>query len=224
MLKDIMHISKGDIVSFIGGGGKTTIIGDLAYEMIPFYTVAITTTTHIYPYHGIKTVFWGEDVSDENPLVFARDMDSNGKLVGIPPEDIKKIKRDVILVEADGSKGRSLKVPAEWEPVVSDCTTITCIVIGLDIIGKPLDGEYVHRAERVCKLTGYRLGMTVDVELILRLLNPGGLLKGVRGRLFIILNKADIVGKEKAYETGKIIKVKTENDVIIRGKGIGELI
>jgi hypothetical protein len=58
MLKDIIGISKGDIISFIGGGGKTTIIKDLTYEMIPFYTVAITTTIHIYPYHGVKTVFF----------------------------------------------------------------------------------------------------------------------------------------------------------------------
>ncbi|TZE82302.1 selenium cofactor biosynthesis protein YqeC [Calorimonas adulescens] len=218
MLKDIIGISKGDIISFIGGGGKTTIIKDLTYEMIPFYTVAITTTTHIYPYHGVKTVFLREDLPDENPLFFARDMDSNGKLVGLLPGDIKSIKRDVILVEADGSKGRSLKAPAEWEPVVPDCTTITCIVIGLDVIGKPLDGEYVYRAERVCRLTGYRLGMTVDAELILRLLNPDGLLKGAKGKIFIILNKADIVGKEEAYGMGRIIKVRTGKDVIIRYK------
>jgi hypothetical protein len=166
----------------------------------------------------LKQFFLREDLPDENPLFFARDMDSNGKLVGLLPGDIKSIKRDVILVEADGSKGRSLKAPAEWEPVVPDCTTITYIVIGLDVIGKPLDGEYVYRAERVCRLTGYRLGMTVDAELILRLLNPDGLLKGAKGKIFIILNKADIIGKEEAYGMGRIIKVRTGKDVIIRYK------
>lgn len=224
MLKDILDISKGDIVSFVGGGGKTTIIKELADELTPLYSVAITTTTHIYPISGVTTVFEGDKVPDENPIVFARDIDSNGKLVGILPEDVMRIKRDVILIEADGSKGRSLKTPAEWEPMVPNVTTITCVVIGLDILGKSLNGEYVHRADRVCKLTGYKLNSEIDANLISTLLTDRGLLKGVRGKAFIILNNTDIVGLDTAYDTALHIKKGINHDIVIRGNEMAYLI
>ncbi len=220
MLKDIMGISQGDIVSFVGGGGKTTIIRELAGELVSEYSVAITTTTHIYPIPGVRTVFEGGEVSDDNPIVFAWDMESSGKLVGVPDDRLKDIERDVLLIEADGSKGRPLKTPAEWEPAVPRFTTITCVVIGLDVLGKGLNGQYVHRAERVCDLTGYALNSQVDAKLIAKLLTAKGLLKGARGRIFIILNKADIAGLGAARDTAAYIKDSTGNDIIIRGNGL----
>lgn len=224
MIRDILGISNGDIVSFVGGGGKTTIMKELADELIPGFSVAITTTTHIYPVPGVRTVFEGDGIPDENPIVLAKDMDSNGKLVGILPENVKGIKRDVILIEADGSKGRSLKAPAEWEPVVPKDSTVTCVVIGLDILGKRLNGEHVHRADRVCRLTGYELNSEIDAKLIVKLLNKKGLLKGARGRVFIVLNKIDIVGLDMAYDTALYIKENIDHDIVIRGNDMVYLI
>ena len=42
------------------------------------------------------------------------------KLEGVPPERVDELsgEADLVLVEADGARGRSLKVPAAHEPVL----------------------------------------------------------------------------------------------------------
>ncbi len=53
---------------------------------------------------------------------------------------------DYVLVEADGSRGRSLKAFGPDEPQVPSVTTTIVQVAGADVLGQPLREEYVHRA------------------------------------------------------------------------------
>jgi len=57
---------------------------------------------------------------------------------------------DVVLVEADGSKGMPVKFPAEHEPVIPENVDEIHIVTGLCAVGKPLK-EACHRKELVQK-------------------------------------------------------------------------
>ena len=47
MLRDFLDIKKGDIVSFVGGGGKTSLMLMLAKELRQEFRVAVTTTTRM---------------------------------------------------------------------------------------------------------------------------------------------------------------------------------
>ena len=60
------------------------------------------------------------------------------KLEGVAPERVSELARqaDLVLVEADGARGRSLKVPAEHEPVVPAATTLLIVVAALDVLGR----------------------------------------------------------------------------------------
>jgi probable selenium-dependent hydroxylase accessory protein YqeC len=51
-----------------------------------------------------------------------------------------------VLVEADGSAGRTLKAHADHEPVVSPRADLVIVVIGVDCLGAPMDDAHVHRA------------------------------------------------------------------------------
>src|SRR5262249_57619382 len=59
-----------------------------------------------------------------------------------------------ILDEADGSRTRPFKAPADHEPVIPEETTLVIAVVGADVLGQPLDGEHVHRPARVSALRG----------------------------------------------------------------------
>ncbi|RLA82965.1 MAG: putative selenium-dependent hydroxylase accessory protein YqeC, partial [Deltaproteobacteria bacterium] len=115
-----------------------------------------------------------------------------GKLLGIPPDLVTELSRisDYVIVEADGSKGRPIKVHGDHEPVVPPSTTLFTVVVGADGLGKPLSPEWVFRFERAKDLLRGNLTPESLMELILR---PEGLMKGKppSARTFVFINKAE---------------------------------
>ena len=204
----IQH-NRHELISLVGGGGKTTAMFALAQALKSLHKrVLVTTTTNIfYPakdecdsvivseapdanmFHGVSggtiTVLGGTVVSDR-------------KLAGVAKGFIEKLHQerlfDGILVECDGSKRKPIKAAAHYEPIVPDNTTRTIGVIGLDAVGQPIDEEHVHRAEIFSAVVGRGLGETLDVQAVVELIaSPRGLFKGVpeTSPRYVLLNKAD---------------------------------
>jgi len=120
------------------------------------------------------------------------------KLKGIPPDwaDELRLERwvDYTIAEADGARGRSLKAPADHEPVMPAGTTMAVVVAGVDVVGKKLGREAVHRPERVAEILGLRLEAEVTPEAVAAILvHPEGGLKGVplRAKVVVMLNKVE---------------------------------
>jgi len=87
------------------------------------------------------------------------------KLVGLAPDVLSALAQRLPgvtwLVEADGAKGRLLKAPAEYEPVVPAGAARVVVVAGLEAIGRPLDERTVHRPEIAARLLGEGRGEAV---------------------------------------------------------------
>lgn len=154
-----MEHSRNPIISFVGAGGKTTLIKTLAKEYKRAGRKAfITTTTHMYQPKDtpIVTRFAPQRISgllDTEQIVWAGRDDGNGKLT-VPTEKLMQSMytyRIPILIEADGSKGLPCKTPAEHEPVICSQTSIVVGVLGMDAIGQPIT-KVCHRPDRVAKL------------------------------------------------------------------------
>jgi molybdenum cofactor cytidylyltransferase len=116
----------------------------------------------------------------------------------VPPLFVTQLRewfpRVPILNEADGSRMRPFKAPAEHEPVIPPETTLAVPVVGADVFGQPLDAAHVHRAEIVAALTGAPLGAEVTPEIVARTLtHPHGGLKNVPdgARVKVLINKMD---------------------------------
>lgn len=102
--------------------------------------------------------------------------------------------RAAILIEADGARGRSLKAPAENEPVVPEWVDVVVPVVGLDVLGETLDSVLVHRGDRVGAILGSVGSDRISENHIAALLvSPDGGLKGVPGsaEVRVLLNKVD---------------------------------
>lgn len=177
------------MISFSGGGGKTSSIYTLAYELAETgKKVLITTTTAMYNPVGIN---------HSNITVLGDHVTPEGKLKGISKERANDIFKeecyDFILVEADGSRGRPIKAPAEHEPQVPEATDILIGVIGIDAYGQAVSSSYVHRPEILAELTGTGMEGIIDDQVIIELASkPNGLFKNCPSKAvkILLMNKA----------------------------------
>ncbi|MGB2895615.1 MAG: selenium cofactor biosynthesis protein YqeC [Anaerolineales bacterium] len=223
-LAKALRISPGQIVAFVGAGGKSASIRRLIEELTPETPVLITTTTklaldqkdlavqhlilrskedlRLFPalLHEQRSVLVTGERWPEEPKWTAPQEDLLADLLPLAAASSA-----VVLIEADGARGRSLKAPAEHEPVIPQAVDLVVALMGLDVIGAPLEGDLVYRPERVKEILGCKKNHTilpVDAAEILAHMN--GALKAVppSAQVRVILNKAET---QNAIEQGREI-------------------
>jgi molybdenum cofactor cytidylyltransferase len=123
---------------------------------------------------------------------------SRQKVLGLSPEAVEwladRVPSDAMLVEADGARRLPFKVPHPHEPVVPASATLVVPVVGLDVIGQPLDDEHVYNPEPLTDIYGFQPGTPIYAAWVAQALRHQQL--GLRGvpsgaRVVPLLNKAD---------------------------------
>ncbi len=218
-LETILRLEPRGVMSFVGGGGKTSLMFHLARQLaLAGMRVLTTTTTRIFvpTVEQSATVLVARDPHDileqaatahgaTLHLTAAAEMAKAGKLKGFAPEEIGAFvesgRFDWILVEADGAARRPLKAPADHEPVIPEETTILIAVAGLEVVGSPLGEELVFRSELAGELMGLSPRERITEQAMARLIaHPQGAFKGApaESRRFVFLNKADTLPRREA--------------------------
>ncbi len=184
-----LGIGVGDVVAFVGAGGKSSAILRVASELKEAGTkvlAAPTTKMLIEEAEGVGPLVTAES-GDGLPPRIAKTlaeagaasvggaMVSEDRVGGVEPSLIPALapKDGVTLVEADGSRRRPLKGTAEHEPVLPEGVTLVVAVGGLRALGQPVDGEHVHRPEIFSALTGVGPGHTITTVAFARALLAG---------------------------------------------------
>lgn len=212
-----LNPNKREILSFVGGGGKTTTIFTLGEELKYLgKKVLITTSTNISnPKEGYDYYFLGNIPGDFKPtngsITIVGEEAKGRKLVGLSLKKLDKIIEDkifhYILIEADGAKRMPIKALAKHEPVVSKYTTKTFGIIGIDSLDK-LIKKIVHRPELFIKIVDKNLDEKVLEEDIVKLvLHSKGLFKDAKGEKILFLNK---INNEEALARGYKIRKELE--------------
>jgi len=223
-------------VSFIGAGGKTTALFRLAHELRAGGKKALVTTpTKMFkptkPH--VERLFLVQEADAllsasakiPAPVIIGAgySVDDENKLIGLPAKWLDAFARngqfDAILVEADGAAARLFKVPSEIEPVVPESTDLTVWVMAIKVLGKPLDPQWVHRAERAASLLGVAPQTPLTAEHIVKLVqHPFGCLKGVpaSSRRVALINQADTAAElDDARRLGKALQERGFKRIVI---------
>ena len=204
-----LGVGRGDVVAVAGAGGKTTLVYRLAGEAREAgLRVLVTSTTHMgtLPAETTGPVIMEDEADSDRRIETALRETGYATVLGryVRPDKIEGIlgprvdelasRADLVVVESDGARGRSLKVPAAHEPVLPRSTTAVVVVAALDVLGQPLDDALVHRVELVAAATGRKPGQTVDEDAFVSALThaqgyPARIGPGLRAAVF--LNKAE---------------------------------
>lgn len=186
-LVDALAVKRGDVVAFVGSGGKTRTIVRLASELMARgWRVLVTTTTRIaFDELALFNASCSHETTgsalalllDEGRSVFWYSRIAGEKVYGISVEGVTELLRDahadVLLIEADGSRRLPIKAPYSHEPVVPDETTLLVNVVGYSALGKPLDDDHVYHAQGLAKRAGVAYGSRVNEGVIAAALMAG---------------------------------------------------
>lgn len=209
---DFFTDGKKHTICLVGGGGKTTVMYELAAAWAACgRKVLVLTSTHILqPADGS----FAADVPAVQNLwqqrryaVIGTPELSTGKLTA-PPQDLYEalqLQADVILCEADGSKHHPCKVPAEHEPVLLPDCDMVLAVAGMDALGHSL-AQACQRPQPAAALLGCSLDSVIDAQMLAALLlSEQGSRKNVGTRTYyIVLNKCDLL---KAAQKEEILRL-----------------
>jgi molybdenum cofactor cytidylyltransferase len=223
-LADALGMKADEVVALVGGGGKTTAMFRLAREIVEQGGRAITTTTtrifgaqialspvHVPAADATRERIEAALATHRQVLVIGATDPGSGKADGVSLDLFQRLRQwfpdACILNEADGSRMRPFKAPAEHEPVIPAKTTLVVPVVGADVFGKTLDGDHVHRPELISALSGAPLGAPITPEIVARVLaHPDGGQKGVPvgARIVVVINKVEsLPDRNPAHETAE---------------------
>ena len=212
-IKDALELKLREVVSLVGGGGKTTLMFALANELAAtgYHVVTTTTTKIMEPLPGESERLIVEpdiqelvrkvigELKTHRHITIAPEKFPSGKLESLSLEavaalaDLKQV--DYLIIEADGAARRPLKAPRDYEPVISPLTTTVIAVAGIDALGEKLADEFVFRSDVAAMLLGMPLGTAVSPEMIAKLITlPRGITKGSppTARIVPFLNKVNL--------------------------------
>ena len=197
-LPTALGLAEREVVSFVGGGGKTTALFALAASR-PGRRIVTTTTKMGADRTGRLDVLIDPTdveldgaVGAEGAVIVWAGSDGQ-RAFGVEPETIDRWAAgyDTIAVEADGSRRRPFKAPREYEPVVPTSTTTLVGCVGMAAIGAPIEVG-CHRPDRVAALVGAHETDPLTPERLVRvLLDDDGSRKGcpAGARYAVLVNR-----------------------------------
>lgn len=239
-LREAFGVRRGDVVSFVGAGGKTSALVRLGQELATDgWRVLATTTTKIaetelslFPH----TKRWNpkllrgsrelESLLDVHRFIFLYKGIEVEKAVGISGRMVSRLvdemNADVLLVEADGSRRLPLKAPYEHEPVLPVDSTLVVPVAGLEVLGQPLNEDFVYNPQGIIERYGFPYGGIIQPAWIAQVVRDEEL--GLKktpptARVIALLNQSPQSGliRARARRAAQMVLRNSRVDSVVIG-------
>lgn len=210
---DFFSDGKKHTICLVGGGGKTTVMYELAAAWAACgRRVLVLTSTHIL--RPVDGSFAADATAVQNLwqqgryAVIGTPEPATGKLT-LPPQSVYealKLQADVILCEADGSRHHPCKVPAAHEPVLLPDCDMVLAVAGMDALGNSLQ-QACQRPQLAAELLGCSAEKIIDAQMLASLLlSEQGARKNVGVcAYYIVLNKCDLIKAAQQEEMLRLL-------------------
>ena len=163
-LAEALDVRCGELISLVGGGGKTTTLFTLGEQLTG--TTILTTTTKM----GAEQSSGYPVLLDPSDDALRTELQVSNRALAWQATDGRRALgvtaarcdgwfdiADNVVAEADGSRKRPFKAPLGYEPVIPSRTTLLVACIGVSALGRAIE-ECCHRPERVAELIGGSVG------------------------------------------------------------------
>lgn len=207
-LKRALRLSEYPRLAFVGAGGKTTAMFQVARQLDTPLMICSTTHLALAQTRLADQHLTLRSLEDANQLA---QIALNGVILltgpvvgertaGVSFEIVSWLRQFCgyhslpLLIEADGARQLPLKAPADYEPALPPEADTVVVVAGLTGVGQMLTSEHVHRPEFFAALSGLSIGAEITPQALRRvLLHPAGGLKNIApaARRVVLLNQAD---------------------------------
>lgn len=212
-LSQALRLPEKPRLALVGAGGKTTAMFRIARELLG--SVMVTASTHL----GISQIQLADrhfiiqnlaSLADILPQVtdgvtlLTGPIGTDERTGGLASDALEALHAWVdahelpLLLEADGSRQKPLKAPAEHEPALPEWVDQVVVAVGMSGIGQPLNSDWVHRPEIYSALSGIVMGDLIGpLGAVRELVDPRGGLKRVPpdAEVSLLLNQADTEDK-----------------------------
>lgn len=162
-----LGLGDHELVSLVGGGGKTTALFALGHQLGGRTVLTTTTKMGRERTGGRHLLFSPTDPEldaalDDRGTVLVWRAERGHQATGVDPATCERwfSRVDHVVVEADGSRRQPFKAPEAHEPVVPPSTTSLIACIGVKAFGRAIE-DGCHRPERVAAVAGCRVGDTL---------------------------------------------------------------
>ena len=198
---EALELGARSHVALVGGGGKSTLMHAISEQVTG--SVVITCTTKmgadqhlgrpVLVAPGDDEVVEAASTAGEPAMVWSRV--EGQKAIGVDPAqcDAWFERVDHVIIEADGSRRRPFKAPADYEPIIPSTATLVVSVIGADALGRVI-ADQCHRPLRVAALIGCRADVRLEPWIAAEvILHERGATKALpAGAAFaVVINKVD---------------------------------
>ena len=217
-LIELFDFNKGDVVSIVGTGGKTTLFYQLGKELKNQYNVLLTTSAKImkpsdenYDYlYTCMEDYLNDRISRKKGLtVLSKYINKeNQKMFGIDDKELELIINDydIVLLEADGSRNLPLKGWKNHEPPILSRTNKTIGIFPIDMLGEKISRDKIYGFEEFQSFLENE--DVVNNEVVGRICSHlNGIYKNSRGELYFYINRADTAAElTKAFKLAEYLK------------------
>ncbi len=186
-------------IALVGGGGKSTLLHALGSQVTGSVVLTCTTKMGADQHLGRRVLVspTDDEVAEAaaHELLMVWSSIDGQKAVGVEPGRCDAWFERVahVVIEADGSRRRPFKAPAEYEPIVPSTATTVISVIGADALGRVI-ADQCHRPLRVAALVGCRADVRLEPWMAATvILHERGAAKAVPpgAELAVAINKVD---------------------------------
>lgn len=217
-LIELFDIHRGNVISIVGTGGKTTLLYQLGKALKNKYNVLLSTSTKIvkpsaenydFLYTNLEDYIKDSTNKKSGLTVLSKGINcDNNKLLGIDDDDLEMVIKDydVVLLEADGSRNLPLKGWKDHEPPILSRTNKTIGIFPINMLGEKIVQEKIYGFEEfqsfLCNSD------FVNNEVVGRICsNLNGIFKNSRGDLYFFINQVSTPEDfKKALELAKYLK------------------
>ena len=190
MLSHILNITRGDKIAVVGCGGKTSLVECLAFENAA-KKVLVSPATKIFPMRHENVI-----LCTTKDACVAHSASVGVQCLGIGSKKLEALPLllleelahgyDIVLMEADGSRGLLCKGYKDYEPVIPPFTNCTIGVVNILALGQVALPEFVHRLPEFLMQTGLKRGDGIHTPALAAMV--ARMMKDACGRAILVIN------------------------------------